>query len=84
MVVNQSIKKYLRNVDPDDPHILSEQYALETIDRPEDVEHYNEFTRIFRLEFRSQIPRIQLAKRLGEPISKYVKFDDDRSWVPGI
>ena len=84
--VDKSLLKYLNRIDDEDENfILSEQHALESISIPNDsIEHKREFVRVFQIQFRAHLPRIQLAKRLGEPLSKYVKLNNERSLVQGI
>ena len=76
---NESLRSYLERVHPEDPYLLSEQYALESNEPLDDKEYDEEFSKVFRMQFRHFLPHIQLAKRLGEPIGKYVKFDNERS-----
>ena len=84
--VDKSILGYLNTIEENESEYnLNEQYVLENIDVPNDsVEHELEFIRVFNIQFKSHVPHIQLALRLGEPLSKYVKLNNERSLVQGI
>ena len=61
------------------PYKFFVQYALESLKKrrdrmKDDKDLYDEWHRVFKIEFDSALPYMQLAEREGKPLHHYLKF----------
>ena len=78
--VQRAIRHYTRMESTEtSPYKFYEQYALEALknrrDRmKDDKDLYDEWHRVFKIEFNSALPFMQLADREDKPLDHYLKF----------